>query len=238
MNTSTNPCELILALDVTTRNEAMFTLDKLGKSLDWVKVGLQLFTKYGPDLIHEIDSFGYRIFLDLKLHDIPNTVANSIESICALPVEMTTLHTMGGTEMLSAANEMRLKKKSELKLLGVTILTSHDQSSLTSIGFSSRLEEHSVALAKLGVNAGLQGLICSPLELESLRKELPADCLLVTPGIRPFGSANNDQKRSATPGVAAEKGASFIVVGRPILTADNPKFVVECIREELAHFKK
>lgn len=230
---SSKPCELILALDVPSREEAFATLDALGQSLSWVKIGLQLFTRYGPDFVEAVHRRGYKIFLDLKLHDIPNTVAKSVASLCALPIELTTVHTLGGSAMLAAANQARLDHNPQLQLLGVTVLTSHDAASLAQLGIVNPLAAQVEHLAALGIDAGLQGLVCSPLEVALLRKRLGCDCLLVTPGIRPVGAGADDQKRAMTPAEAAMQGSSYIVVGRPILKADSPRTVVESIQREL-----
>lgn len=234
MPTLSKNCELILALDVPTRKEASAILDKIGGSLDWVKIGLQLFTMYGPSIVEDMHKRGYKVFLDLKLHDIPNTVAKAVASICELPVDLTTLHVMGGTEMLTAANETRLKLKPSLNLLGVTVLTSHDRASIAAIGIDDSTEEQVLRLARLGLESGLQGLVCAPLELDSLRETLGSECILVTPGIRPSGADMNDQKRATTPAIAAQQGSNYIVVGRPILNADAPQDVIKSIQQELS----
>ena len=227
------PCELILALDVESRKAAEATLKKLGPSLKWVKIGLQMFTECGPDIILSVKDQGYNVFLDLKLHDIPNTVAKTVENLCNLPVQLATLHVMGGSEMMQAANKARLDNNPDLNLLGVTVLTSMDRSSLASIGFEDTTEDQVLRLARLGLESGLQGLVCSPLELDSLRDTLGSECILVTPGIRPVGANRDDQKRATTPAIAAQQGSSYIVVGRPILNAKDPKKVIADIQQEL-----
>ena len=229
----TQNCELILALDLPSRKEAIDFLDKVESELKWIKIGLQLFTSAGPDIVKEVADKGLKVFLDLKLHDIPNTVASTIQSLCKLPVQLTTLHVLGGPDMMIEANKAREAENPELELLGVTVLTSMDRASLASIGFDDSTEDVVLRLARLGLESGLQGLVCAPLELDSLRETLNTDCILVTPGIRPSGFDKNDQKRAATPQTAAEQGSSYIVVGRPILRASDPTAVIRSIQAEL-----
>tara|TARA_B100001248_G_scaffold217689_1_gene172877 strand:+ start:2013 stop:2726 length:714 start_codon:yes stop_codon:yes gene_type:complete len=226
-------CQLILALDLPDQQQALNFLDKTGGQLQWVKIGLQLFTKHGPDFVKAVADKGYKIFLDLKLHDIPNTVASSVKSLSQLPIELLTLHTAGGSEMMRAAVQAAQETAPNLKLLGVTVLTSMDEAGLQELSISQSPQERVVHLAKLGVEAGLPGLVCSALELPVLRKELGPSPLLVTPGIRPAGSATDEQKRVTTPKDAAQQGASFIVVGRPILKAQDPQNAVETILTDL-----
>lgn len=231
--TDPKTCSLILALDVETRESALETLDQLDNSLEWVKVGLQLFTAYGPDLVREIADQGYKIFLDLKLHDIPNTVAKAVQSISKLPVDLLTLHASGGAEMLEWANKSRNEHVPALNLLAVTVLTSMDARQLKSLNVSATPETQVQRLADLSLKAGIQGLVCSPLELSMLRSRFGSDPLIVTPGIRPKGSASDEQKRIMTPHDAAILGADYIVVGRPILKAEDPVAAVEAIQAEL-----
>lgn len=232
--TDPKTCSLILALDVETRESAMEMLDRLGNSLEWVKVGLQLFTAYGPDLVREIADRGYKVFLDLKLHDIPNTVAKAVQSIAKLPVDLLTLHASGGAEMLEWADKARNEHAPELNLLAVTVLTSMDAGQLKSLNVDAEPAAQVNHLASLSLQAGIQGLVCSPLELPALRSQFGRDPIIVTPGIRPKGSASDEQKRIMTPQDAAATGANFIVVGRPILKAPDPVAAVEAIRAELS----
>ena len=233
MPNNTQDCELILALDLPSRKEAIEFLHKVGSELKWIKIGLQLFTSEGPDIVKEVADKGLKVFLDLKLHDIPNTVASTVQSLCRLPVQLTTLHVLGGSEMMAEANKSREAENPDLKLLGVTVLTSMDRASMASIGFDDSTEDVVLRLARLGLESGLQGLVCAPLELDSLRETLNTDCILVTPGIRPTGFDRNDQKRAATPLTAAQQGSSYIVVGRPILRAADPTAVIRSIQAEL-----
>ncbi|MFP4156252.1 MAG: orotidine-5'-phosphate decarboxylase [Opitutales bacterium] len=232
--TSSGSCELILALDLETRGDAFALLDQLGDSLDWVKVGLQLFTAYGPDFVCEIADRGYHVFLDLKLHDIPNTVAKAVQSIAALPVDLLTLHASGGPEMVEWAAQAAREHAPELRLLAVTVLTSMNQEQLRALNVSTNPEEQVLHLADLSLQAGAAGLVCSPLELAALRSRFGAAPTIVTPGIRPVGSQRNEQKRIMTPSEAAAAGSSYIVVGRPILQADDPAAAARAIRAELS----
>jgi orotidine-5'-phosphate decarboxylase len=227
--------ELILALDVPTRDEAAPLLRQLRGSLRWVKIGLQMFTAYGPDYVRAVADEGFSIFLDLKLHDIPNTVAKAVESLATLPIGMLTLHTAGGREMMTAARNAQQQAKPELMLLGVTVLTSMDANGLGEIGVAVTPEVQVARLGQLAIDAGLRGLVCSPLEVGLLRQKLPADVKLVTPGIRLAGeSGGDDQKRIMTPADAARAGSSYIVVGRPILKARDPAAAARAIQLELA----
>ena len=227
-------CDLILALDVPTREEAAPILRQLRGELRWVKIGLQMFTAYGPDYVRAVAGEGFNIFLDLKLHDIPNTVAKAVESLAPLPIGMLTLHTAGGREMMSYARKAQLQTKPELLLLGVTVLTSMDATGLSELGINVGPAAQVSRLGKLAADAGLRGLVCSPLEVGLLRAQLPADVQLVTPGIRPAGEAGgDDQKRIMTPADAARAGSSYIVVGRPILKAKDPVAATRAILADL-----
>ena len=228
------PCDLILALDVPTREEAAPILRQLRGQLRWVKIGLQMFTAYGPNYVREVAGMGFHIFLDLKLHDIPHTVAKAVESLAPLPISMLTLHTAGGGEMMRVARAAQEKHNPRLLLLGVTVLTSMDSAGLAEIGVASPAAEQVARLGRLAVDSGLRGLVCSPLEVAMLRRTLPADVQLVTPGIRPAGEAGgDDQKRVMTPADAARAGSTYIVVGRPILKAADPAAAARAILAEL-----
>ncbi len=227
-------CQLILALDLETRDDALAMLDQLERSLQWVKIGLQLFTAYGPDFVREVADRGYHVFLDLKLHDIPNTVAKAVQSIAQLPVELLTLHASGGGEMLTWANKARSDYAPELNLLAVTVLTSMDEAQLRSLNVNANPEAQVMHLAGVSLDAGIQGLVCSSLELPPLRQQYGPKPIIVTPGIRPAGSASDEQKRIMTPAAAAAAGSSYIVVGRPILKAPSPAEAAQAIQAELA----
>lgn len=232
---SKRDCKLILALDLPDRESALKILDGLRGKLEWVKIGLQMYLKYGANFVREVSGMGFKIFLDLKLFDIPNTVASAVESVSALPVSMLTIHASGGREMMRRAVESAAERNPELLILGVTVITSFDADSLAETGVELEPEWQVEKLAKLAVDSGLKGLVCSPLEIESLRSILPEDTVLVTPGIRPSGSSADEQKRIMTPADAARAGSDFIVVGRPILKAENPAFAVSKILEEIAN---
>ncbi|MGA3007440.1 MAG: orotidine-5'-phosphate decarboxylase [Opitutaceae bacterium] len=228
------PCDLILALDVPSRADAAPILQSLRGSLRWVKIGLQMFTACGPDCVREVAGHGFQVFLDLKLHDIPHTVAKAVESLAPLPIGMLTLHTSGGREMMAAARAAQQQTRPELLLLGVTVLTSMDAAALAETGVPTAPEAQVVRLARLAAEAGLRGLVCSPLEVSLLRTQFP-DLQLITPGIRPAGgTGGDDQKRTLAPAEAARAGANYIVVGRPILKAKDPAYAARSILEELA----
>ncbi len=228
-------CDLILALDVPTREAGAPILRQLRGQLRWVKIGLQLFTAYGPDYVREVAAQGFNVFLDLKLHDIPNTVAKAVESLAPLPIQMLSLHTAGGAEMMRAARAAQQKHNSNLLLLGVTVLTSMDSSGLQEIGVAAPAADQVARLGRLAADAGLRGLVCSPLEVALLRRQLPADMQLITPGIRPASEpSSDDQKRVMAPAEAARAGSSYIVVGRPILQAADPAAAARAILGELS----
>lgn len=227
------PCDLILVLDAPTTRELTPVLRRLSGKVRWAKVGLELFTAEGPDSVRAVADLGFKVFLDLKLHDIPNTVARAVESASRLPVGMLTLHASGGRAMLEAAARAQRESAPDLLLLGVTLLTSLGDPDLAEIGVAGPSAGHVLRLGRLAVESGLRGLVCSPMELSGLRAELPAGVRLVTPGIRPQGSPDNDQKRVMTPSGAARAGADYIVVGRPILRAEDPPDAALAILEEL-----
>ncbi len=229
------PCELILALDAPTLRDVAPLLARLRGPVRWVKIGLELFTAGGPDVVRQAADLGFDIFLDLKLHDIPNTVARAVDSAARLPIKMLTLHTAGGREMMLRAAQAQRDAAPHLRLLGVTVLTSLGERDLREIGVDAPPEAQVMRLARLAVECGLGGLVCSPLELASLRAHLPPAVRLVTPGIRPAGSGRaDDQARVMSPAEAARAGADFIVVGRPILQAADPAAAARGILAEIA----
>lgn len=233
MKLTNKPCELILALDVESLKDAKAILKNIGPKLKWVKIGLQLFTLYGPSIVQEISDLGYNVFLDLKFHDIPNQVASAIRSLKGLPIGLLTLHTSGGEEMMHWACQAQKDIEHSLQLIGITVLTSMDENSLQSIGINASPSEQVLRLGELGIKSGLQGLVCSPLELSLLREKLGPNPILITPGIRPFKSDSNEQKRIMTPCDAVLAGASYIVVGRPIIKAADPAEALEEILNEM-----
>jgi orotidine-5'-phosphate decarboxylase len=193
-----------------------------------LKVGLELFTAYGPAAVEAVRSFGLPIFLDLKLHDIPQTVESAARGVAKLGVQMTTVHASGGAEMVAAAK--RGLGSSGTKLLAVTALTSFGPAELASVGLPADTVPR---LAKLAVDAGADGLVCSPREVAQLRELLGPKPLLVVPGIRPAGSAANDQRRTGTPAEAVRAGASYLVIGRPLRDAPDPAAAAAAIAAEI-----
>lgn len=226
--------ELILAVDLEDKETAKNFLAPLRGELSWVKLGLQMFLKYGPSIVDEFADAGFRVFLDLKLHDIPNTVASAIRSLRGRPCGMLTIHTLGGAEMMRRALESASDALPRTRLLGVTVLTSMDDAQLVGIGVPRAPMAQVEILAKLAADSGMRGLVCSPLELPNLRALLGNEIALVTPGIRPKTASLDDQSRVMTPADAARAGASHIVVGRPILKAPDPVAAARAIQAELA----
>lgn len=223
---------LAVALDVPDAQAARDLVDRLGDSCRWLKVGMELYYAGGNPLLETLRSRGYRIFLDLKLHDIPNTVAGGIRSVAKAGAELLTVHAGGGATMLAAAAEAA-QAPGAPRLLAVTVLTSMDAVELKSAGVCSTLAEQVLRLARLAKSAGINGMVCSAEEVASLRVELGPEALLVVPGIRPAGSGLNDQRRIATPAEAIASGASMLVVGRPITRAADPAQAVRSILEEI-----
>ncbi len=222
---------LILALDVAGLDEANKLLDKIQGKVGLVKVGLELFTACGPAAVKAVRDRGINVFLDLKLHDIPATVAGAVRSALALDVAMLTVHTGGSTEMLKSASR---EAGSALKILGVTLLTSMGEDDLAPVCLTGKPTEIVVARASLAARCGLGGIVCSPKEVDIVRKTVGRDVSIITPGIRPSGVAMGDQKRAATPASAIEDGADYLVVGRPIRGADSPADAADNIVEEIA----
>lgn len=220
---------IIVVLDLSTFQEARSLIDKLEGVAEWFKVGPQLFTNVGPDIIKEIKGRCKKLFLDLKFHDIPNTVAKAAEASVELGVDMFNMHVSGGLEMMRTAAEAVKIKASELGvgkpiLLGVTILTSLDALMLQQdFGSTRSLEEQVVYMAKLAQRAGLDGVVASPHEIELIKTACGQDFVVVTPGVRPDWSSQDDQKRTMTPQQALAAGADFVVIGRPIYRGPDPK---------------
>ncbi|HHF42987.1 MAG TPA: orotidine-5'-phosphate decarboxylase [Candidatus Aminicenantes bacterium] len=228
---------IIVALDVASRTEALRLITLLPQA-KFFKVGLRLFVAEGPEFVEEIIKRGKEVFLDLKLHDIPNTVGQTVEEIVNLGVRMMTLHVAGGRMMMKRAVEAvqnlnASKKKYPPLLLGVTVLTSLTPPDLQEIGVALELSQQVVRLARLAEECGLDGLICSPQEVEEVRRIVNPEMILITPGIRPSWSTKNDQRRVTTPREAFQKGADFIVVGRPIIASSRPHEAFSRIVEEI-----
>lgn len=224
----TTDSRLIVALDTPSLDVARKLLKDLKGLVTFYKIGFELFTAHGWEAVDLVRQAGGRIFLDLKLHDIPTTVAKTAAVICEHDVEMFNVHALGGLEMMNKTREMvdeRAKTgKRKPLVLGVTILTSHTEAELSKeLGIQRTLNEEVLELARLVKKAGLDGVVSSPQETTLLRKEFPRDFLIVTPGVRPEGSAKEDQKRTYIPQMALQAGADYLVVGRPITGAPNPR---------------
>jgi orotidine-5'-phosphate decarboxylase len=225
---------LIVALDVPDAASAAELVSQLEKTCQWFKVGLELFVAAGPAVIEPLVGRGHSVFLDLKLHDIPNTVARAVRSAAALGVKMMTLHAAGGPAMLAAAKAALDGVTEPPELLAVTVLTSMDQAQMNAVGLNLTPAEQVELLAGMGMEAGIHGFVCSPQEVASLRALTGPEGVLVVPGIRPAGAAIGDQKRIATPAEALRQGASYLVVGRPITQASDPAEAAEAILKEMA----
>lgn len=227
--------ELIVALDVNSRQEAVDKVKSIGDSVGFYKIGLELFTSEGPDVVKAIKDLGKKIFLDLKFHDIPRTVERAVRSGGKLGVDLMTIHSTGGKAMIRAAADAAAEfGVNGPKILAVTVLTSLDQSDLADVGIAGRTPAEQVAaMARFATENGAHGLVCSPMEVGSLSKSLKVGTLFVTPGVRPAGAAIGDQKRVATPAEAVRDGATHLVVGRPILAAEDPVAAAIAIRAEM-----
>jgi orotidine-5'-phosphate decarboxylase len=213
---------LIVALDVSSAAAAQKIVAAVGDSAFTYKVGMQLYTAVGPAVVRDLVAAGRRVFLDLKYHDIPNTVAAAVREAAQLGVNMLTVHASGGGKMLRAATEAARQVNPSLLVLAVTVLTSIDDIELEKIGVRARVVDHVLRLTALAIADGCGGVIASPLEASELRRELGHNFAIVTPGVRPSGSTMDDQARIATPAEAIASGATHIVVGRPITAAANP----------------
>ena len=224
--------KIIIALDVPDTDGALRLLDSLGDPPALCKIGLELFTAEGPSVIKAVQDRGSRVFLDLKFHDIPNTVAHAVKSASGLGVAMTTLHASGGPVMLEAA--AKAAEESELLLLAVTVLTSMDAVQLSSTGISVEPREQVLRLAGLASDTGICGVVCSPLEVNAIRTSLGNNLRIVTPGVRPTWAATGDQKRVMTPAEAVKEGSDWLVIGRPITAAENPREAYAKVVAELA----
>ncbi len=223
---------LIVALDFPTGPQALAFVDRLDETCQWFKVGLELYLAAGGAIVETLRSRGYSVFLDLKLHDIPNTVAGAVRSVAPLGAQLLTIHAAGGPAMLAAAAEAAAALPEPPTLLAVTVLTSMDQSQLAATGIPQTPADQAMRLANMANANGIHGFVCSPEEAAQLRTTLPGS-VLVTPGIRPAGSAIGDQKRIATPATAIAAGASYLVVGRPITQAKEPAQAAQAILDEM-----
>jgi len=225
---------LIVALDVPKPDVALRLVEQLAPVVGAFKVGKELFVSAGSDVVRRIRATGASVFRDLKFHDIPNTVAKAVAAAVQLDVQMLTIHTSGGSEMMRAAERAAQQTAKDLHrppplVLGVTILTSLDSNELAEIGMAPNVGHQVERLSLLAAKAGLRGVVCSPLEIAGLRQILPADMQLATPGIRPANAHQDDQKRTLSPKEAIAAGANWLIVGRPIYAAENPRAAAENI---------
>ena len=221
---------IIVALDLDQKSALEF-VNKIDPLDCRVKVGSQLFTESGPKIIKELKDLGFEIFLDLKFHDIPNTVRKAVETAIEMGVWMLNVHSLGGREMLKAAYEAKETASIKPILIGVTMLTSLDNKSIKQVGFELNIEDQVLLLADLCQKEGLEGVVCSPNELVLLREKVNKDFLLVTPGIRSLKVENDDQKRTSTVSEAIGKGADYVVIGREITTDIDPNKKIQKILE-------
>ena len=227
--------ELIVALDVGSRQEAVETVGRIGDAVGFYKIGLELFTAEGPDVVRAVKDLGKKVFLDLKLHDIPRTVERSVRSAGRLGVDLMTIHSVGGKAMIRAASDAAAEfGDGGPRILAVTVLTSLDASDLEDVGIVGRTPADQVrAMAQFATANGAHGLVCSPKEVGDLSRTLPKGTLFVTPGVRPAGASVGDKKRVATPAEAVAGGATHLVVGRPVLAAADPAAAARAIRAEM-----
>lgn len=230
---------IVVALDVETSTQALALVEKLRGLVGMFKIGKQLFTAAGPDIVRQVVGMGEKVFLDLKFHDIPNTVASAGVEAARLGVSIFNVHALGGSAMMCAtvdAINAAAERENLTKplILAVTILTSHDQTSLHEIGLEQSMQEQVIRLAQLADKSGINGVVASPLEIAPLRKAIEnPNFVILTPGVRPAGAALNDQKRVTTPGDAIKAGANYLVIGRPITGAEEPAAAAQKISEEI-----
>ncbi|MDP9291366.1 MAG: orotidine-5'-phosphate decarboxylase [Verrucomicrobiota bacterium] len=228
-NNSAGP--IIVALDVPSEEAAIQIVNDLTGLVGLYKIGLQLFTKCGPRIVTGVKATGAKVFLDLKFHDIPNTVANAVQSACALGVDMLTIHLSGGSKMIRAAVDAA--ENTDTIVLGVTVLTSSTQESLREVSVAEKVQDQVLRLARLGIDNGLRGIVASPNEAALLREALGPEVIIVTPGVRARDAAADDQARTLTPKEAIAAGANYLVIGRPIIAQENPRQAVEAILAEI-----
>ncbi|WP_456446966.1 orotidine-5'-phosphate decarboxylase [Thiolapillus sp.] len=224
---------VIVALDFPNEAKALALVDQLDTSLCRLKVGKELFTRLGPAFVEKLVGRGFDVFLDLKFHDIPNTVAAACDAAADLGVWMMNLHASGGRKMMQTARERLEGKSHRPKLIAVTILTSLGEEDIHEIGFSGTPGENVLRLAALAESAGLDGVVCSPLEAAAIRGQAGSDFLLVTPGVRPASASLDDQKRVMTPADALAAGSSYLVIGRPVTGAEDPLQALKDINASL-----
>ncbi len=231
---TSNDSRVIVALDFPATAPAFDLLERIDPQQCRVKIGKEMFTRAGPAFVEQVAAKGFEIFLDLKYHDIPNTVAAACEAAADLGVWMVNVHASGGRKMMTTAAERLANRQSRPLLIAVTILTSLGQDDIAEIGYAGTPADNVSRLAALAEDSGLDGVVCSPLEVTMLREQRGAAFHLVTPGVRPAGSSTDDQKRIMTPGDAIKAGASYLVVGRPITASDDPLASLAAINAEVA----
>jgi orotidine-5'-phosphate decarboxylase len=229
-----NDPKIIVALDYPNAAPALALADRLEPSLCRLKVGKELFTATGPDVLEKLMQRGFEIFLDLKFHDIPNTTAQACKAAASLGVWMINVHALGGRKMLEAAREAIARSEEQPKLIAVTVLTSMAQPDLSEIGINATSADMVLRLATLARDSGLDGVVCSAQEAALLRKHCGNEFCLVTPGIRPASASHDDQSRVMTPQAALQAGSSYLVIGRPITQAADPLQALLDINQELA----
>jgi len=233
-----NRDRLIVALDVSSATQARQVVQSIGESASTYKVGKQLFTAEGPGIVRDLIAASKKVFLDLKFHDIPNTVASAVAEASKLGVSMLTVHASGGRKMLKAAAETAAESPAKPMVLAVTVLTSLSDEDLTEIGVNGNVLTQVLRLSAVARNAGCGGLVASAKEARELRRELGDDFAIVTPGVRPAGAAMGDQARVLTPKEAIAAGATYLVVGRPILEAANPAQAAQAIADEIEEARR
>ena len=226
--------QLIVALDVDSSAKALDIVEKIGPVVEWYKVGKQLFTLEGPSIVQALKDAGKKVFLDLKFHDIPNTVSKAVESSLKIGADMVNFHASGGSEMIAKAVQDNAATNPEAYLIAVTVLTSMGQETLDEVQLAGTPAEAVGRLAQIAKKGGAHGVVCSAHEIDIIKENCGADFAVVVPGIRPAWASTDDQKRIMTPAQAAEKGAEFIVVGRPITKAENLTEAAEKVLAELA----
>ena len=222
--------KIIVALDVPAKKEALGLVEQLRGQISYFKIGLQLYTAEGPEIVRAVQDAGAKVWLDLKLYDIPNTVGRAVESAANLDVQLLTIHLLGGGEMIRAATSAQ---KGKMSILGVTVLTSSTEETLGEVGIAKNVDDQVLRLAKLGIENGIDGVVASPHEIKRLRAAFGDKIIIAVQGIRPTWAKADDQKRFMTPREALEAGATYIGIGRPITKHANPREAVDKILQEL-----
>lgn len=233
MSQQINDPKVLIALDFASADQALEFVETVDPGQCRLKVGKELFAVAGPSFVKQLIDQGFDVFLDLKYHDIPNTVAKAVQAAARMGVWMVNVHALGGRKMMEAAKKAIEASENKPLLIAVTVLTSMEQADLEELGLPGSPRDNVLRLANLAKSSGLDGVVCSAQEASDLKAELGSGFCLVTPGIRPAGSAVNDQKRIMTPADAVQAGSSYLVIGRPITQADNPSQVLAEINKSL-----